>query len=58
MVVGIVPGEAWGAPGWPPVLVAGRRLTRGHYEAVADIATGFAWATACASAATSTPWSG
>ena len=41
MVVGIVPGEAWGSPGWPPALVAGRRLTRGHYEAMADIATGF-----------------
>ncbi len=41
MVVGIVPGETAGAPGWPPYLVAGRQLTRGHYEAVADIATGF-----------------
>jgi putative ABC transport system permease protein len=41
MVVGIVPGEAWGSSGWPPVLVAGRRVTRGHYEAMADIATGF-----------------
>jgi putative ABC transport system permease protein len=41
MVVGIVPGEAGGAPGWPPYLVAGRQITRGHYEAVADIATGF-----------------
>ena len=41
MVVGIVPGEAWGSPGWPPALVAGRRVTRGHYEAMADIATGF-----------------
>ncbi|OGB71529.1 MAG: ABC transporter permease [Burkholderiales bacterium RIFOXYC12_FULL_65_23] len=41
MVVGTVPGEAWGSPGWPPALVAGRRITRGHYEAMADIATGF-----------------
>ncbi len=41
MVVGIVPGEKGGAPGWPPYLVAGRQITRGHYEAVADIATGF-----------------
>ena len=41
MVVGITPGEAWGAPGWPPYLVAGRQITRGHYEAVADLATGF-----------------
>ena len=40
MVVGIAPGEA-GTPGWPPQLVAGRQITRGHYEAVADIATGF-----------------
>ncbi|HQW37472.1 MAG TPA: ABC transporter permease [Usitatibacteraceae bacterium] len=42
MVVGIVPGEPDGAPGWPPHLVAGRHVTRGHYEAVADDATGFA----------------
>ncbi len=41
MVVGIVPGEAWGSPGWPPALVAGRRVMRGHYEAMADIASGF-----------------
>ena len=41
MVVGIVPGEEWGAPGWPPSLVAGRRITRGHYEAMADTAAGF-----------------
>ncbi|MCC7464409.1 MAG: ABC transporter permease [Gammaproteobacteria bacterium] len=41
MVVGIMAGEA-GTPGWPPQLVAGRQITRGHYEAVADIATGFA----------------
>lgn len=40
MVVGITPGEV-GAPGWPPYLVAGRQITRSHYEAVADIATGF-----------------
>ena len=41
MVVGIVPGAAWGSPGWPSYLVAGRQITRGHYEAVADIASGF-----------------
>ena len=41
MVVGISPGGAWGSPGWPPSLVAGRRITRGHYEAMADIASGF-----------------
>jgi putative ABC transport system permease protein len=40
MVVGITVGEL-GAPGWPPQLVAGRQITRSHYEAVADIATGF-----------------
>ncbi len=41
MVVGIIPGAAWGSPGWPTYLVAGRQITRGHYEAVADIASGF-----------------
>ncbi|AGF77358.1 ABC-type transport system, involved in lipoprotein release, permease component [Desulfocapsa sulfexigens DSM 10523] len=40
MVTGITPGEP-GTPGWPPYLVAGRQITRGHYEAVADIASGF-----------------
>jgi putative ABC transport system permease protein len=40
MVVGIVAGTA-GAPGWPPYLVAGRQITRSHYEAVADRASGF-----------------
>lgn len=39
MVTGIVMGEP-GSPGWPPYLVSGRHITRGHYEAVADIATG------------------
>ncbi len=42
MVVGIAPGKIGITPGWPPYLVAGRQMTRGHYEAVADIATGFA----------------
>ena len=37
MVVGIVPGQ----PGEPGYLVAGRQLTRSHYEAVADVKTGF-----------------
>ena len=41
MVVGITPDEP-GHPGQPGYLVAGRHLTRGHYEAVADVATGFA----------------
>ena len=40
MVVGVEPGRV-GEPGQPRYLVAGRRITRGHYEAVADIATGF-----------------
>jgi putative ABC transport system permease protein len=37
MVVGFEPGQ----PGEPGYLVAGRRITRGHYEAVADIITHF-----------------
>ncbi|MBU0947102.1 MAG: ABC transporter permease, partial [Proteobacteria bacterium] len=40
MVTGVTPGAA-GTSGWPPYLVAGRQITRGHYEAVADIASGF-----------------
>lgn len=40
MVTGIAAGEP-GLPGWPPHLVAGRHLTRGHFEAVADLAAGF-----------------
>jgi putative ABC transport system permease protein len=38
MVVGFVAGE----PGEPAYLIAGRRVTRSHYEAVADVSTGFA----------------
>ena len=38
MVVGMEPGQ----PGSPGYLVAGRHITRGHYEAVADVKTGFA----------------
>jgi putative ABC transport system permease protein len=41
MVVGIEPGAA-GQPGQPEHLVAGRHLARSHYEAVADVSTGFA----------------
>ena len=41
MVVGIAPGPAGITPGWPPHLVDGRQITRGHYEAVADVAAGF-----------------
>ena len=41
MVVGIEPGASM-APGQPRYLVAGRHITRGHYEAVADAASGFA----------------
>ncbi|MCZ8294976.1 MAG: ABC transporter permease [Hylemonella sp.] len=37
MVVGMVPGQ----PGEAGYLVAGRHLTRNHYEAVADVKTGF-----------------
>jgi putative ABC transport system permease protein len=37
MIVGIVPD----GPGMPGYLVAGRHITRSHYEAVADVATGF-----------------
>ena len=40
MVTGITM-DGPGTPGWPPHLVAGRQITRGHYEAVADITTGF-----------------
>lgn len=40
MISGIMAGEL-GTPGWPPYLVAGRQITRGHYEAVADISSGF-----------------
>lgn len=40
MVVGISPGGS-GMPGQPLHLLDGRPLTRSHYEAVADIATGF-----------------
>lgn len=41
MVVGIAPGDV-ATPGRPQLLVAGRQITRSHYEAVADVATGFA----------------
>ncbi|PCI45127.1 MAG: ABC transporter permease [Proteobacteria bacterium] len=40
MVAGIVTTEA-GLPGQPRFLVEGRHITRGHYEAVADVKTGF-----------------
>lgn len=40
MVTGITSGTP-GTPGWPPYLVAGRQITRSHYEAVADMASGF-----------------
>ncbi|MBR9980512.1 MAG: ABC transporter permease [Desulfatitalea sp.] len=39
MVVGIVPGGP-GEPGQPGYLVAGRHITRAHYEAVADVTAG------------------
>jgi putative ABC transport system permease protein len=37
MLVGFEPGQ----PGEPTYLVAGRQITRSHYEAVADVKTGF-----------------
>jgi putative ABC transport system permease protein len=37
MVVGVEPGQ----PGEPGYLIAGRHITRNHYEAVADVKTGF-----------------
>ena len=37
MVVGFEPGQ----PGEPGYLIAGRLITRSHYEAVADVRTGF-----------------
>jgi putative ABC transport system permease protein len=40
MVVGVVPGGP-SEPGQPGYLVAGRQITRDHYEAVADVAAGF-----------------
>jgi putative ABC transport system permease protein len=40
MITGVTVGGP-GTPGWPPYLVAGRHITRSHYEAVADIASGF-----------------
>ncbi len=42
MVVGIAPSDTPTALGWPIHLVAGRQITHSHYEAVADIAAGFA----------------
>ncbi len=39
MVTGISVGGP-GTPGWPPSLVAGRQITRSHYEAVADLSSG------------------
>lgn len=41
MVVGIAASGPGMSAGWPPYLVAGRHLTRSHYEAVVDVATGF-----------------
>jgi putative ABC transport system permease protein len=38
LVAGFEPGQ----PGSPGYLVAGRHITRSHYEAVADVRTGFA----------------
>ncbi len=40
LVTGIMSGSHTGA-GWPPYLIEGRHITRGHYEAVVDAASGF-----------------
>lgn len=40
MVVGVAPGDLT-QPGQPLYLIAGRHITRSHYEAVADVAAGF-----------------
>jgi len=40
MVVGIKAASP-GEPGQPPHLIAGRQIVRAHYEAVADVKTGF-----------------
>ena len=37
MIVGFEPGQ----PGQPEYLVAGRHITRSHYEAIADVTSGF-----------------
>ncbi|MCI1756346.1 MAG: ABC transporter permease [Sphingobium sp.] len=41
MVVGAEVAQP-GEPGQPPHLIAGRQIVQGHYEAVADVKTGFA----------------
>jgi putative ABC transport system permease protein len=40
LVTGVMPGMHTSA-GWPPFLIQGRHITRGHYEAVVDQVTGF-----------------
>ncbi|MEW6186150.1 MAG: ABC transporter permease [Thermodesulfobacteriota bacterium] len=40
MVVGVHPASL-AEPGQPPYLIAGRQITRSHYEAVADVASRF-----------------
>ncbi|MGB6241900.1 MAG: ABC transporter permease [Castellaniella sp.] len=42
MVVGATLGIPGATPGGPPNLVAGRQIVLNHYEAVADVTTGFA----------------
>lgn len=41
MIVGVAPGQPGATSGWPPYLIAGRQITRSHYEAVADLSSGF-----------------
>ena len=40
MVTGVAPGRRQSDPGQPRFLVAGRTMTAGHYEAIADVSSG------------------
>lgn len=40
MVTGVAPGRRQSEPGQPRFLVAGRTMTAGHYEAIADVSSG------------------
>lgn len=55
MISGVTAGEP-GAPGWPSYLVAGRQITRGHYEAWPMLPPASNSANASRSAATATRW--
>ena len=58
MVVGIVPGEAWGSPGWPPALVAGAASRAATTRPWPTSPPASSSATPYRSGATTTPWSG